>query len=259
MPKAYVSSTISNFRDKLWKKYEPYRWPYDLFEPTIFFGLYGPGDVRRFVLHRGRKTVVWCGGDILRLTKHRSFWIRLTRAIHVCENEVEQRELASHNIASSVQPLFFGNQAYFPNGFWFDEKPNVYLSAHPRREHEYGVDEILTIAPKFPDITFNIFGILPLLYAEWPDNVIYHGKVTEEEFNEKTSKMQAGLRLNVFDGCSEVMAKALLRGQYAFSRIPYPGVATDGLIHFLQGLPYKKEPNPISRTWRDLFTKEIPV
>lgn len=246
--KAYVSSTIANFRDKLWQKYPRYRVGWDCLSPALFFGIYSPRDARRYFFHLGPKTAVWCGADILRLTRRRAWFVRGGR--HVCENEVEQAALRKRGINAEVRPLFFGQADAYTESYVPSDTPHVFLSAHPGREREYGVDLVEQIAPEFPHITFHVYGIT----GTDRENVRYHGHVREEFFDAETSAMQAGIRLNTFDGCSEVMAKALLRGQYAFSVIPYYGVPSNNLRGFLKELPTMKEPNPYSNIWRFIFS-----
>jgi hypothetical protein len=252
--RAYVSGTISNFRDKLWAKYPPYRGWRDILAPTVFFGLYHPGDYRRYLLHRGPKLAVWCGSDILRL-KDRPVWRRLLARSgrHLCENESEQGKLEKAGISADVRPLFFGNARRYSDSTYVASKdPHVYLSMHPGREKEYGYYEVLELAGEFPHITFNIFGIS----GENPlPNVKLWGHLPEDTFDEVTAIMQASLRFNRFDGFSEVTAKAVLRGQHAWSRIQYKHLEEHWDVRlFLEQLSGRMAP-PASRTaiWRHLL------
>ena len=262
----------------MWKKYPKYIG--DRFAPTIFFGLYHPRDYRRFLFHRARKTVVWCGSDILRL-KNRPIWRRIIKncvTTHVCENYVEQAELSKYGIYAQVQPLFFGDTRKYESSFVASKTPHVWLCAHPERKQEYGVDTVEVTAGDFPDITFHIYGIKKPFHEVWYDsffgsptgevhnvhyrnrpNIVYHGHVSEEQLDEEVKNYQAGIRINKFDGFSEVTAKALLMGQYTYSVIQYPGVSTGSLSDFLRGLMEKSGPNPISDMWRALLNKPIPV
>lgn len=71
--------------------------------------------------------------------------------------------------------------------------------------------------------------------------------------NTEIKNMQCGLRLNEFDGASEITVKAVLQGQHAISRIPYPYVQSyqgdDGLIKELNLLTSLKGANIAGRDW----------
>jgi hypothetical protein len=72
---------------------------------------------------------------------------------------------------------------------------------------------------------------------------------------------QCGLRLNKFDGFSEVTAKSVLMGQYPITTIKYPHIDTaydpKELIRLLSLLKYRMEPNPEREYWREELSKNI--
>ena len=129
------------------------------------------------------------------------------------------------------------------------------------------------IAWAVPDVTFHIYGTSKeiwhytsnpsiLFNMETPINVIYHGKVSNEQFDEEIKSYQAGLRLNDFDGFAEVLAKSVLMGQWPISRISYPWIthASDitSLVQELNSLKDKKEPNLEGRKyWLREFSKPL--
>ena len=209
-------------------------------------------DYLRFVYHLGKRYVFWCGSDILNLNKWNNWIFRFYKARHYCENEVEYLRLIANGIVSEVKPLFLGNIENFPISYKQFDRPQVWLCMHPGREEEYGLNIIFEIAPLLPEITFNIYG---LSYDKIPEkykqirrpNIVNHGIVPEEQFNEEIKEYQCGLRLNSFDGFSEVVAKSILLGQYPISRIPHSYIdnfkTQDDLIFLLKQLKYKKEPN----------------
>ena len=247
-----ISSSIANFREALEKKYG------GIVDKTIFFGLYHERDYKRFIFAKS-PTVVWCGSDILALRKH-PIWRRIIRrkkAEHICENEVEQAALISLGIWARVQPLFFGNPGDYPMSFKPSEKPQVYLNAHQNRGDEYGVGEIMYIALQLPDVMFHIYGVTGLNTF----NVIFHGRVPSEQFDEEIKNYQAALRLNEFDGFGEVTAKSILMGQYPITKIKYPHIdqakTKEDLIRLLQELKNKKEPNPARGYWVKELSKPL--
>jgi hypothetical protein len=101
---------------------------------------------------------------------------------------------------------------------------DVYITSHPGREDEYGEPMINSIAAVLSDWRFHIFGTEKLMQV--CDNVTYHGKVPEEEMDEITKKHAATIRWKHingrhWDGVSQTVIKALLRGQMAITGIKY--------------------------------------
>lgn len=273
------STSIQNFADRVMNHHnvEPWKFPNTLFKPTVFLGLYHEGDWIRFLIHRGPKIAFWCGGDILRL-KRKPFWqwiVKRTFGRHVCENGVEQDALANMGILSDIHPiLFFDDWTKYPLSFRPSKKPHVWLTCHPGREREYGVDFVEEIAQEVPEVTFHIFGIKKPFHEPWFDpvngelmnyrfmfnkNIIYHGHVPSEELDEMIQDYHAGLRICEFDGCPHVVTKGALLGQYPISRIPYPHVDSyetkEELIKLLKNLKNKTKPNLEGRSyWAEMVS-----
>lgn len=250
----YCSTSVANFRDGLQRKFKTPEWHWlkHSFKPAVFFGLYNPVDYFRFLWHRGEKMVFWCGGDILNL-KRRKVWqkvLNLARAKHVCENQVEYDALKEMGIESEIRPCLIDaietNEIAFLRRF----STHVYLCAHNGREDEYGVSEIEAIAPRLPSVIFHIYGVDGRSKSP---NVKYHGFVSPEVFNYDIRHYQAALRLNSFDGFSEILARSAILGQYPISRIQYPFMDhapdTDTLVAMLRLLSAKSEPNYVARAY----------
>ena len=232
------------------------------FLPCVFFGMYHVGDLFEFTIHRGRRTLFWCGADILAL-HDRPKWqqsLLKTSARHICENEVEQRELATMGIKSEIHPMLF-DPITIPLSYKWNPKPNVYLTAHKGREEEYGVGMIERVAPYFPEATFHIYG----LSGEDTTNISYHGQVSEKKFLQDIKGYQAAFRWNKFDGFAETLAKSALMGQYPVSRIAYPHIThahdARSIVEALRVLGKKREPNIKTRAfWKaklDASLKEL--
>lgn len=230
---------------------QEWKWWEDWNKPVIFFGLYHFLDYLKFIFARGPKIAWWCGGDIINLAKSNIPWNRILRffkARHFCESIVEvpilERLLKTK---VGLKPIFLSDPKSFQISFYSSRKPHVFMNAHPGREKEYGVHIVEEISLQVPEVTFHIYGIS----SKSHDNVMYHGKVSEAQFNEEIKNYQASIRLNLIDGFSEVIAKSVLMGQYPISRIKYPYIdyAEDAqdLIDLLKKLKYKKEPNYIAQ------------
>lgn len=256
-----VSSSISNFEAKIRKKFEnEERFKWFTKDPVVFFGLYHPLDYLKFLSVRGLRAVFWAGGDAVNLLKH-PHWARLIggrSARHICETPPEQETLYKSGIWAEVRPVFFGDPNDFPVSFFPSNRPQVFLNSHPGREAEYGVDVVERIAPSVPDVTFHVYGGGQRVS---PPNVVHHGMVSEEKFNEDIKNYHCGLRLNHIDGFSEVTAKSILMGQYPITRIPAPNIDSfsteEELINLLKRLKYKKEPNYFARQfWHDFLCRK---
>ncbi|MEK7180262.1 MAG: hypothetical protein AAB706_02200 [Patescibacteria group bacterium] len=233
-------------------------------KPCVFFGLYGLPDFYELWRHRGKKWILWCGSDIRNFIN--GYWLENGGGIKLCpkglakwinqncenwvENEVEQRMLAGHGITAKVCPSFLGNVEKFEITYKPAEKPKVYASVSGDDFKLYGWDTIERIVGRVPEVDFYLYGS-----KNWKTkhkNVIIRGRVSKKIMNKETEKMQAGFRPVEFDGCSEIIVKAILRGQYVISRIAYPFCPAyqndDELIFQLKNLSQKSFPN-----WRAWF------
>jgi len=243
--KIRVSSSVAPFREKAEKAWglERYRFPRDIFKPVVFFGLYHWADYAYFMAHMGKKSVFWCGSDILALKKNKWVSIFLDGAEHFVENEVEQKALAELVLWAEVRPSYVGKIPEVT--FKPTDKPHVFINAHKDREDEYGVGLIERIASQVPEITFHVYG---------GDN-----RVPEDQFNKEIANYHCGLRPNLFDGNSEIAMKSVLSGGYPITRIKYPHIWNyqneEELIALLKDLKNKKVPNPAREWWLDNLNK----
>lgn len=220
--------------------------------------MYNPVDYYRFIWHTGQKTIFWAGSDIINLGK-RPGWryvIANTPARHICENKVEQSALFLMGIHAEIHPCLIDKLDIYPS-FRPARRPQVYLVAHPGREEEYGVEEFELAATLVPTVGFHIYGIDGISHR----NVKYHGKVPSEQFQKEIESYHAAVRLNAFDGFSEILARSILMGQYPISRIEYPNIdyAPDfkALVHFITELKYKYTPNFFNRAYWQMVLSEV--
>jgi len=224
-------------------------------KPTVFMGLYDLRDYIALWRHKGKAWVFWCGSDILNLKNHFlfnngklkllsktfPFFHKLIlhickKAEHWCENEVEQKALKDVGIKSKIGRSFMGKVINYDIKREKGKITKVYVSCSGDRQLEYGFGDVEKYAHFFPNVLFYLYG------GKWKTkqkNVIIRGRVSKETFNRETSKMDIGLRLNEFDGFSEVVVKAMLRGQKWLSVIPYPK-DRDYYIKTLNKFPWNK-------------------
>jgi len=252
MYKLRVSSSIVGFREKAEKKWGigRYRFPKDIFRPAVFFGLYHIVDYAYFLAHRGKKYVLWAGHDLVnfRTRASRVLIKELKRADNYVENGVEQKDLQLFGIQSKIRPSYVGVD--FPITFTPSDNPQVFLSANAGRQGEYGWRLVYKIADKVPEVTFHLYGAEKEMKMK---NIMFHKRVSNEQFNEEIQEFHCGLRPNEHDGNSEIAMKSVLCGGYPITRIKYPYIdnyeTEDELVGLLGGLKDKKEPNYLARTF----------
>jgi hypothetical protein len=241
-------------------------------EPCVFFGLYDLRDYIALYLHKGKSYILWAGSDILNLKKGfvlnngKLRWISkipFVKRLIIClvkksenwvENMVEKRTLNELGISTNICPSFLGNTDL---PISYEEGKNVYVSCGKNRQFEYGWGIIERIAPKLPEFTFHLYG------DKWltkQPNVIVHGRVSKEQMNKEIKDFQIGLRLNEFDGFSEITAKAILQGHHAVTRVTYPLIpcfeTESDLIEVLKTL--KGKPDPYIREFYQRIINKYP-
>ena len=259
-----VSGSISNWEDKLSKRTNGVRYNFwkHWNKPVVFFGMYRPKDYLKFILHRGKKTLIWCGSDILGVGLMFRILEKI-QATHICENNLERAVLTLMlGKEVKVQPLFFNDPYKYPVSFKPSRKPHVYLFAHSGHgaEVQGGLDILHRIAPKVPDVSFHVYGLetpQEALVGAVAGNVTYHGIVSEAQLDEEIKNYQCHLRLHEFDGFSEGTGKSILMGQWPITRISFPNIDSfrteEELIGLLEELKNKTKPNP----YRDYWYKKL--
>ena len=245
---------LEDTHEKVWGT-KPYTNDSD---STVFFGCYGLPDFYTIWRHKGPKHILWAGTDITHLQNH--YWLEDGGGIRIdnegictwlnkhctnwCENEVEQRALADLGIESTVRPSFLGDIDEFPVSFKPGNK--VYASVSGNNFEQYGWDKIVKLAQDNGGIEVVLYGNTIEPPYDYPPNVTLRGRVPKEQMNAEIKDMQGGLRMTEFDGASEIIVKAILMGQYAFSLIKYPFVDDPRDISLLLS---RKSANIEGRNW----------
>ncbi|BBO88314.1 hypothetical protein DSCOOX_14940 [Desulfosarcina ovata subsp. ovata] len=190
------------------------------------FWLYSNDDYKHLFLHKGKSYIYWHGIDVLYLKQNKKNLLPIIRKadpVCACHNELQQNCLADMGIYAYVRPIFWNDiNKYADSGQ--NLKKKVYITSHPRREEEYGEPMINAVAGALRDWTFHIFGTNKSLPVQ--RNVFYHGNVPEVEMDEITKDYAATIRWKQingihWDGVSQTVMKALLRGQMAITGIKY--------------------------------------
>ena len=251
--KIRTSPSVIGFQEKAEKIWNLKRWEgiNDEDKDVLFFGLYTLYDYDCFwYAELDKRSIFWCGSDVLNTLGNTEFQRRLKlypETNHYCETQEEYDNLKKIGIEAKIIPSFLEDIDSFPRTYQPSDTPHIWMCAHPDREIEYGVDVFLRMARKFSDYTFHIYGIYDWIEEEQPKNVIYHGQVPNEQMNQEIRQYQGSFRGNKHEGFSEVIAKALLLGQYPISKMKFPEIDNfqndEDLVKFLEGLKNRKEPN----------------
>lgn len=233
---------------------EPYT---DLYAPTCFFGMYGMKDFQALWNHKGERHILFAGSDIRNLMKgywldkegkekidpnYISFWINENCTSYV-ENSLEQIALDSMGIYSKVVPSFLGKVEDYPVQELRTDRERYYTSVSGDDFKLYGWDEIDDIARRNPQAEYHLYGNIKK-WITTENNVVIHGRISQEEMNEQIKSMTGGLRLTRFDGFSELIAKSLLWGQTPISPyIQYPYKNRDDLLAVVNRYPWYAKNN----------------
>lgn len=204
--------------------FEKYDWKTDRDKPAMFW-LYTEDDYKYLAQHAGKKFVCWHNADVIALAnkfagKHINT-VRDQSIKHICLNHITQAELAAMGIHAELRYIFWGDTEKYQPVSHFTK--DVYMCANPGRGIEYGEAIFNALAWQFPEWTFHIFGIDPLVQV-YCDNVKYYGWIPEEEMDEITKNFVMCIRYNRHDGFPQIVCKALLRGQGVITTIPYDGL-----------------------------------
>lgn len=226
-------------------------------EPAVFFGVYGFPDLYAVRQHRGQKAVFWAGTDCTHLVN--GYWLdkhgkyRLDPKVigaflnkeceHWCENDLERKELASVGIKAKVCPSYLGDVKSIEPTYKPSPSPKAYVSVSGDDFKAYGWDRLDALAKRMPHVTFYCYGNEKPYKFKRP-NIYVRGRVSKQVMTDETELMQIAVRLNVHDGCSELVVEAGLRQQDIISVIDYPflkmnrGDARRWLLNNLNQFPW---------------------
>lgn len=254
----------------------PYNPETDTESPCVFFGIYGLPDFYTLWRHKGKKWILWAGTDIVHFTN--GYWLDDTGILRIdnqamaqwielncenwCENEVERQELEDLGITAQVCPSFLGKVSDFVLSFTPASRPQVYVSVSGDNFAMYGWDIVEEIAG-LCEVDFHLYGNIKPWHSKHP-NVFIHGRVPKEQMNEETKRMQAGLRLCMPDGFSEILGKSVMWGQWpiTWSAFGYKHIAgANGkteLIRLINALRFKTTPNTEAREYYQTLFNNYP-
>jgi hypothetical protein len=181
--------------------------------PCLFVGLYFQSDYDQFMNHCGRRYIFWNGSDIIRAIQKQDWHknISSSTVTHACHNDRAQARLASIGVNATIEPTLFANPERYKVSFTPSPTPHIYTRMARDREEEYGLYRTIEIAERLPNYTFHIYGDVDKC---GPDNMVFHGKVEEEQMDSETDSMQGCLRSMPLGGRGQIGVKAILRGQY---------------------------------------------
>lgn len=163
-----------------------------------------------------RKRIVfhWVGTDVVmakenfRLnTANKKF---LGHVEHLCEVSWIKDELEEINVFPKIMQLACFDQ-FDESSFSFPEKFKILTYMTPGRETFYGLNYIVVLAQKIPDVTITILGISSY-HLELPKNIVIGGWV--QDMKKEYLDTCLYLRLPEHDGLSFSVLEALSFGRY---------------------------------------------
>jgi hypothetical protein len=201
----------------------------DSLATDVFLNIYGTrrlGRSQRLLARIGVPTVIaWVGTDVLRNAPKASRDV-VERAWHWCVAPWLRDELAEVGIEAPVlrltPPQIPGLIPAFPAHF------TILAYAIDGRGDLYGLDFVLDLARRRPDVRFLLLGSTPT--DGLPENVKALGWVSDAEA--VMAKTTLYVRPTSHDGLSNLVLEALVSGRYVLWTYPFPGVErADTLEH----------------------------
>lgn len=136
----YISSSVSTFKEKLFKKYDFIDY-YDDNIPAVFFGLYGPSDYIVLSNHSSKVILVWCGSDALKINEENVKILLDKKISHIAMSEFISKDLEKFKIPHKVIPVTPTDSILKPH----IRGENVYVYTNGKNSNFYGqklIDEI---------------------------------------------------------------------------------------------------------------------
>jgi hypothetical protein len=193
----------------------------------IFLHMCGRQDLGRLQAWLSRlgvpTLIVWIGSDVPRFAAHTSSAVA-TRAWHWTVAPWLQEEVADAGIAAEVVPL---TPPPIPTTVPpLPEEFSVLAYTLDGRSDLYGLDFILELARRRPDIPFVLLGATPS--ESFPKNVRAIKQLEDTDATMRGSTLY--VRPTLHDGLSNLVLEALAHGRYVMWTHPFPGVDQIGSI-----------------------------
>jgi hypothetical protein len=207
--------------------------PFELYNPQkdrnkpAMFWLYFENDYKTLANHTGKKYICWHGTDVLIFNAKFRQYINLIRnpeITHIFLNRITQSEMFQLGIYGEVHYIFWADPLKFKPETGLTK--DCYMTGKKDNGQIYGEMIFNSLAWRFPEWTFHIFGIEPTVPV-YCENVKYYGWIPEDEMDEITRKFGLCLRYNAHDGFPQVVCKSLLREQYVLTQLPYDGLTVE--------------------------------
>jgi len=222
----YACEGMKFYREEAAKAFELEAYSPD--KPALFLGIYFKEDLTTLLAHKSRAYLFWNGSDVSRTVRSTEWHepLRRLKVEHATHNTQLAAELATIGIKAEVSPILFAPAyMYSEVTYLHNVRPKVFMTIHPKREEEYGLSMAVDIF-RYLNADLYVYGNAGGTYRL--GNVHFRGWIPEAEWRYETAKMQAALRLNKHDGTSQIVIKAILRGQYAIVT-PSPWEAFKGV------------------------------
>ncbi len=218
----YYSRGMAHFGEKMVNEMGFRRYTINDIKSDVFFqGLYFEDDYLAFARHEGKRTLYWNGNDVIRMMQNPNWRaIILNRdAIHLCHSYWQKEVLRRIGLEIKIHPIFFGDMKKYPVSYKHSDNPQCYMTSHNGRGEEYGVFQVLKVAPLVPEVTFHIFG----QDGADTDNVKFRGWMDEDIMDAEIKNYQCCIK-GGSNGIAITLMKSILLGQYPISYEKIDGI-----------------------------------
>ncbi|MGA2813039.1 MAG: hypothetical protein ABSG16_16680 [Candidatus Acidiferrum sp.] len=178
--------------------------------------------VARF-LGKNKLIMLWCGSDVLFAQQQLNAgiaiepWIR--NKIHWAVSPAMAEEVRTLGLECEYVQASFVDSV--PNPEPLPDKFRVLVYAPSFKKAElYGLDRVLEVAARLPDVEFNLVGILEWPVPSCPPNVSVHGRIDLTIVYEHSTVLYRPVRHD--GGISFMVLEALAHGRHVVYTRPFP-------------------------------------
>jgi glycosyltransferase involved in cell wall biosynthesis len=182
------------------------------------------GKFTRLARLLGKKKLImlWCGSDVLFAQQQLDAgipiesWIR--DKIHWSVSPIMAEEVRALGLECEYVQASFVDPVLNPKPLARKFSVLAYAPSF-KKAQLYGLDRVLEVATRLPDVEFNIVGIMDEIVPVCPQNVLVHAHIDLNQFYEQSTVLYRPVR---HDGVSFMVLEALAHGRHVVYTRPFP-------------------------------------
>jgi hypothetical protein len=178
------------------------------------------------LLGKKKLIMLWCGSDVLFARQQLDAgipiepWIR--NKIHWAVSPIMAEEVRALGLQCEYVQASFVDPVPNPKPLPANFSVLTYGPSFKKAEL-YGLDRVLEVARRLPNVQFNLVGILDHVIPPCPQNVKVHGPVDLKPFYEQSTVLYRPVRHD--GGISFMVLEALAHGRHILYSRPFPASA----------------------------------